>query len=109
MRLEIFDSKDLNFVELNITGSNESYVRCDRESRYIESVVFNLFAPCFENSHKLYEYYGPTKFNSRKIIPLRNQLLDHREKLESVSSTDEFKEFITQHFMGVKTKGIHLF
>ena len=43
MRLELYDSKELNFVELNITGGNDSYIRCDKESKYIDSIVFNLF------------------------------------------------------------------
>lgn len=100
MRLEIYDSKDLNFVELNITGSNDSYVRCDKESRYIDSTVFNLFTPCFENSNKLYEYYGPTKYNSRKIIPLRNELIKYKERLEAMKSGDEFTTFCEEYYLG---------
>jgi len=82
MRLEIYDSKDLNFVELNITGGNDTLIRCDKESKFIDSVVFNVFTPCFENANKLYEYYGPTKYNARKIIPLRNELITFRDKLK---------------------------
>ena len=100
MRLEIYDSKDLNFVELNITGSNDSFVRCDKESRYIDSVVFNLFTPCFEESNKLYEYYGPTKYNSRKIIPLRNELMKYKEKLEAIKTAKDFENFCNEHYLG---------
>lgn len=102
MRLELYDSKDLNFVELNITGGNDTLIRCDKESRFIDSVVFNLFSPCFENANKLYEYYGPTKYNARKIIPLRNELLKHLGDLKSLDSADAFEEMVSSHFLGVE-------
>ena len=100
MKLNIYDSKELNFVELNYTGSNDTYIRCDRESKYLDSVVFGIFTPCFENANKLYEYFGPTKYNARKLIPLRNELIAYCEKLESINSPDEFKELLGAHFLG---------
>ena len=100
MKLNIYDSKELNFVELNYTGSNDTYIRCDRESKYLDSVVFGIFAPCFENANKLYEYFGPTKYNARKLIPLRNELIAFLENLESLKSSDEFKDQISSHFLG---------
>jgi hypothetical protein len=100
MKLTIFDAKELNFVELNYTGGNDSYIRCDKESKYIDSIVFNLFAPCFENANKLYEYYGPTKYNARKIIPLRNELIKYSQKLESLNDHEEFTELISSDFLG---------
>jgi hypothetical protein len=100
MKLTIYDYKELNFVELNYTGGNEAYIRCDKESKYIDSIVFNLFAPCFEAANKLYEYFGPTKYNARKIIPLRNELLKHCEILEGLNTIDEFTSHIGQHFLG---------
>ena len=100
MKLTIYDSKELNFVELNYTGSNDTYIRCDKESKYIDSIVFNLFAPCFESANKLYEYYGPTKYNARKIIPLRNELIKYLEKLQSLNSLSAFKGLININFLG---------
>ena len=100
MRLELYDSKELNFVELNITGGNDSYIRCDKESKYIDSIVFNLFTPCFEQANKLYEYYGPTKYNSRKLIPLRNELLKFRDALASTQNSEELSELVGGHFLG---------
>ena len=102
MRLEIYDAKTLNFVELNITGGNDTLVRCDKESKYIDSIVFNLYSPCFESANKLYEYYGPTKYNSRKLIPLRNELIKHLEKLESLNSVNTFVKHISSHFLGIE-------
>jgi hypothetical protein len=100
MKLDLFDARELNFVELNFTGGNDTYIRCDRESKYIDSIVFNLFTPCFEGANKLYEYYGPTKYNARKIIPLRNELIQHRQKLETIKNINAFNEHISSHFLG---------
>lgn len=100
MRLELYDSNDLNFVELNITGGNDTLIRCDKESKFIDSVVFNLFSPCFEDANKLYEYYGPTKYNARKIIPLRNELIRYRENLRALKTAEGFEELISAHFLG---------
>lgn len=100
MKLTIYDARELNFVELNHTGGNDTYIRCDRESKYVDSVVFNLFAPCFESANKLYEYYGPTKYNARKIIPLRNELIRHLEELESLTGLAAFKEHVHANFLG---------
>jgi hypothetical protein len=100
IKLTIYDAKELNFVELNYTGGNDTYIRCDKESKYIDSIVFNLFAPCFENANKLYEYFGPTKYNARKLIPLRNELLKYAEKLGALNNLKEFKENVTSHFLG---------
>lgn len=100
MKLSIYDSKELNFVELNYTGGNDTYIRCDRESKYIDSIVFNIFTPCFENANKLYEYFGPTKYNARKLIPLRNELITFCEKLESIKTLEEFKKQISDNYLG---------
>lgn len=100
MKLTIYDSKELNFVELNYTGGNDTYIRCDKESKYVDSIVFNIFAPCFENANKLYEYFGPTKYNARKIIPLRNELMTYCSNLESINSLDEYKNQISSHYLG---------
>ncbi|MBN1950425.1 MAG: hypothetical protein JW801_04430, partial [Bacteroidales bacterium] len=86
--------------ELNFTGGNDTYIRCDKESRYIDSLVFNLFAPCFEAANKLYDYYGPTKYNARKIIPLRNELINYKDGLEAIQAADKLKELVSQHFLG---------
>ncbi|MBA7544000.1 hypothetical protein ES705_36345 [subsurface metagenome] len=100
MKLKIYDSKELNFVELNYSGGNESYIRCDKESKYIDSIVFNLFTPCFESANKLYEYYGPTKYNARKIIPLRNELLQHLKALKGLTDPESFVKYVSSHFLG---------
>ncbi len=100
MRIELFSSEYLNIVELNTTGDNENYIKGDSESRYVESEVFNLFANCFENANKLYEFFGATKYNSRKIVPLRNELSQKLEKFQAIKSLDDFQNHLDQVFLG---------
>jgi hypothetical protein len=94
MRIDIYGLKDLNFVELNITGTENQYIKCDPESKYLDSVVFNLFADCFEKSNNLYEYYESTKFNARYIVPLRNRLLTNLTLLENIKALPEFQDHV---------------
>jgi hypothetical protein len=100
MRLEIYDSNKLNFVELNTTGNSEEYNRCDENSKFIDTEVFNLFAHCFENSNTLYEYFDATRYNSRNIIPLTNELEKKKQKLESLTSKELFVDYISNVFLG---------
>ncbi|HAN19446.1 MAG: hypothetical protein A2X13_02105 [Bacteroidetes bacterium GWC2_33_15] len=100
MRIEIFDSEYLNIVELNTTGDDENYVKGDSESKFIESEVFNIFTNCFENANKLYEYFGATKYNSRKIVPLRNELKKKLEEFETIDTIQAFHAHIEQIFLG---------
>ncbi|MGC9375256.1 MAG: hypothetical protein ACP5DQ_09475 [Bacteroidales bacterium] len=100
MRIELFSSDYLNIVELNTTGDNENYIKGDSESKYVESEVFNIFAPCFENANKLYEFFGATKYNARKIVPLRNELIAKLEALKKIDSSKALKKHINQIFLG---------
>jgi len=100
MRIEIYGTKDLNFVELNITGTENQYIKCDPESKYLDSVVFNLFADCFEQSNNLYEYDEPTKFNARYIVPLRNRLLTNLTLLENIKALPEFQDHVNSKVHG---------
>jgi hypothetical protein len=100
MRLEFFGIDKLNFVEFNITGDDLNCLRLNDESRYINSEVFNLFVHSFEKSNDLYEYFEPSKFNSRKIIVLKNELLINLEKWEEIKSSGDFVNFIETIFLG---------
>ena len=100
VKLSVYKHKELNFVELNITGTEETYNKCDAESRYLDSGVFNLFTQCFEKANQLYDYSIPTKYNTRFIIPLRNNLLTHITKLEQLKTFAEFQDFISGKVLG---------
>lgn len=101
MKIELLPKdKCLNFVEFNITGDNENYNKCDAESMYLDSDIFNLFTHCFERSNQLYEYFGQTRYNSKNIIPLRNELLKNREGLNKINSCGSFLQYIDGIFLG---------
>jgi len=100
MRIELFGSEYLNIVELNTTGDNDNYIKGDSESKYVQSEVFNLFASCFENANKLYEFFGATKYNARKIVPLRNELISKLESLEKINTYEQFQDHLDQVFLG---------
>jgi len=100
MRIELFSSEYLNIVELNTTGDNENYIKGDSESKYVESEVFNLFTSCFENANKLYEFFGATKYNTRNIVPLRNELASKLESFLEINSYNDFQKHLDQVFLG---------
>ncbi len=100
MKINLYKHKELNIVELNITGTEDTYNKCDPESRFLDSVVFNLYSRCFEKANQLYEYYQATKYNTRFIMPLRNNLLTHLTQLEQIRTLGDFQEFITWNVMG---------
>ena len=101
MQIELYSAEYLNFVEFNITGSNDDYRRCDEESRYMDSLIYYIFQPCFEEANKTYDYFAGTKYNSRKIIVLRNALIENLKQLESLDSSDKFIEMVSSRFMMV--------
>jgi hypothetical protein len=100
MHLELYNADFLNFVEFNITGDNDDYKRCDVESKYIDSSVFDLVQPCFENANPTFDYFSGTKYNARKIIVLRNDLLTNVKLFEEINDLNSFLELINSRFMG---------
>jgi hypothetical protein len=100
MRCELYESDKLNFIEFNITGDNESCNKCDQQSRFMDSAFFSLFASCFEKSHPLYEHFGPTRYNARMFIPLKNELKKLLNTLEAIKDQEMFISFIGSAFLG---------
>jgi hypothetical protein len=100
VKFELFDSDSLNFVELNITGDNDNYIRCDEESKYLSTEIFNIFQDCFEKSNNLYEYFEPTKFNTRSIVPLLNNFKEKLIELNNITTFEEFVHYIETQNLG---------
>ncbi len=100
MQIEMFTAEWLNFVELNISGNNDFFNKCDPESFYVESEVFSLFSACFEKSNDLYDYFTPTRYNSRRIIPLQNELRNSFGQISGITDLSDFKAFAGEVFLG---------
>ncbi|HEX2395729.1 MAG TPA: hypothetical protein VHI78_10300 [Bacteroidales bacterium] len=100
MHIELYNADLLNFVEFNLTGDNDNFNRCDVESKYLDSPVFYLFQPCFEEANKVYDYFAGTKYNSRKIIVLLNELKACLKTFESLQHAADFTNLISSRFMG---------
>jgi hypothetical protein len=100
MRLSFYKLNELNFVEFNITGDNQNCQRLSEDSYYLDGEIFNIFVTCFENSNELYEYFEPTKYNARKIVVLRNELLHFLNSFEQLTDVDGFLMFLHQTFLG---------
>ncbi len=100
MKLHIYNSHELSFVELNISGTNSYFEKCDPESKYLDRVVFNMFTECFKKVNKQYEYFGGTKYNSRLLILLRNQLLANLTILENTRYLSDFQKYIGSRQFG---------
>ena len=87
MHIELYNADFLNFVEFNLTGDNDNYNRCDEESKYMDSSVFYLFQPCFEEANKTYDYFSaePSTIPERSLFCAMNLIanLRHFESLEN--------------------------
>jgi hypothetical protein len=100
MRMEMYGANNLNFVEFNTTGDNITYVPCDKDSLYMDTELFNLFSECFEKSNNIYDYFEPTKYNSRHIVVLLNELMAFRKIIESIDSLENLVDFTGSRFLG---------
>jgi hypothetical protein len=100
MQLEIYGANDLNFVEFNITGDAEAFQRCDKDSLYMDTELFNLFSDCFEQSNNLFDYFGPTKYTIRNIVVLLNELTANIKNIEKIDNYESFIDFAGSRFLG---------
>lgn len=100
MHIALYNADLLNFVEFNLTGDNDNYNRCDEESKYLDSPVFYIFQPAFEKAHPTFDYFGGTKYNSRKIIVLLNELKSILESLNALQTASDFSNMVSSRFMG---------
>lgn len=90
----------IDFVEFNITGDSENYNRCDNESLYLNTNIFNIYVGCFERSNHLFDFTVPTMYNSRKFIPLINELALNLKDLLSINNIEQFRKYLKGVFLG---------
>ena len=102
MRIELYKLDLHNLVEFSVTLSEENYRICSSDSYFMDEQLFYLFQSCFEKSSKLFDYYEPTKYDLRNIVPLLNELKKIKSKLEKSDSVDSFMEFISSRNMGAQ-------
>lgn len=100
MRFELYGANELNFVEFNITGNPDLFKQCDKDSFYMDSEIFNLFSECFEHSNNLYDYFGPTKYTTRNIVVLLNELQTAYSTIGKIKSYNQFLNYASDKFMG---------
>ena len=102
MRIELFKLDLENLVEFNITGSDENYRICSSDSWFLDEQVFFLFLPSFERSSKLFDYYEPTRYDVRTIVPLLNELKTVLQELEAIQTPEAFTALIHNQYMGAQ-------
>ena len=101
MKLGLLSKEDVfNFVEFNISGNSDVYFKCDSESKFLYIDIFNIFAGCFERSNHLYDFYGATKYNSRNLIPLKNELEENLKVIKKIDKLEDFKHYLAGIFLG---------
>lgn len=100
IKIELQDAAHKNLVEFNITGDKESYRPGSVEYRFMDNEVFNLFTHCFEQSNKLFDYYEPTRYDARSLVPLKNELTKNLNRLGEIGNWDDFKDFVMGLFLG---------
>ncbi len=93
-------SESFTFVELNISGSKQSFNKCDDDSLYLDAKIFNIFVGCFERSNHLFDIIGQTQYDIRKLIPLKNELKLNLERLNLIETFEEFKVYVSSIFLG---------
>ena len=102
MRIELFKLDLGNLVEFNVTGSDENYRVCSSDSWFLDEQLFYLFQPSFERSSKLFDYYEPTRYDVRTIVPLLNELKTFSKELEAIQTMEALDTFIHNQYMGVQ-------
>ncbi len=102
MKIELFKLDLHNLVELNISGSAENYRVCSSDSWFLDEQLFYLLQSCFEKSSKVFDYYEPTRYDIRNIVPLLNELKRFSKALEAAQSPDRFIAFIHNQYMGAQ-------
>lgn len=96
------DSERSTSVEFNISGDDVNYTPWHPESMYLIDEVFSLFAECFENSNQSFDYFVPTMYGTRTLVPLANELSKKLDLLEQIKTPDDFKQYVSQIISGQK-------
>ncbi len=101
MKIKLYSSEDLNFVEFSSSSFEEGFMPFSENSRYLHSAVFCLFQYAFELSNPEFEYYRPTAFSDSSLATLRNHMVDQISKIEKISSAEELEAYALKQVAGI--------
>lgn len=99
MKFDLFTSSDLRIVEFNTTAPEQELSRVNEQTLFLESSVFNIFLPCFENVKPDYNYFGSNCFSQHDVQELNNKLIEYKEIVERIASDDEFLDFVSSKML----------
>jgi hypothetical protein len=101
VKIELFDYKDLNLVEI-ISGDGSGECKLFSEkSKYLHGSVFSIIQGAFDLSNKDYSYYDLTEFKDQNLISLRNHLQDHFSRLNSTGELEKFEAYLLKQVEGI--------
>ncbi len=101
MKIKLYTSEDLNFVEFSFSRDHQKFGPLGKNSRYLHAAVFCLFQNAFELSHFDYDYYQPTAYNDSSLIKLRNNLVEHVSIIRQIESPEELETYALKQVAGI--------
>ena len=101
MKIKLFTSEDLNFVEFSLSSGRRQFKPHTDRSRYLNSAVFSLFQHAFELGRPDFHYYQPTPYRGPEIVRLRNHLVDQISMIGRVLSAEDLEAFALKQLEGI--------
>lgn len=80
------------YFEFNISGNERRCQPRGQDSLFLDEAVFNIFADCFSNSAKDFNYFGPTKYDRADLLNLRKELGSVHSRLAEINNPEQFRE-----------------
>ena len=101
MKIKLYTSEDLNFVEFSFSQDQGDFVALGKNSRYLHSAVFSLIQSAFEMSHPDYAYYQAISYENSSVIKLRNNLAEQIAMIGQIGSPEELEAFALKQVAGI--------
>jgi|GEM_PF-1802935 len=102
MKLKLFSYDELNIIQIQVKEDGNSFEKLSSNARYLESSVFSLFRSCFELTNQDFQYYSVNYFSTDKVVALRNHLLTHLTRIQSIQNHDDLQSFILHQISGIE-------
>lgn len=101
MRIQFFEFKDLNIVEISVLEAEEEFVPFTEKSKFLPGSVFSLMQNAFEISNPDYNYYDEVPYRENNIVGLRNRLQEHLVKIGSIDQAESLELFAMKQLEGI--------